>query len=53
MKKKLQEAKKCISDIEDKILENNGTQQKRERIWNMRVDLGLSVTPSNIIIFIL
>ena len=48
----MKEVEEWISDIEDKIMENDEAEQRRE-LWNMRLDLGNSVTPSNIITFVL
>ena len=42
----MEEAEKEISDTEDKIMENNETEQKREsKSWIMKVYLGNSVIP--------
>ena len=50
---RMEEADERISDIEYRKMENNEAEQKRERkLWITRVDLGNSVTQSNIIIFV-
>ena len=51
MTTRMKEVEEWISDIEDKIMENDEAEQRRE-LWNMRLDLGNSVTPSNLITFI-
>ena len=39
-----------ISNIEDRIMENNEAEKReKEELWITRTDLGNSVTPSNII----
>lgn len=53
MNNRLEEAEEQISDLEDKIMENNEAEQKKEELCNMRTDLGNSVTPSPVITFIL
>ena len=50
----LEEAEEQIGDPENKIMENNEAEQKRERRIMQHEDrLGNSVTPPNIITFIL
>ena len=34
-------------------MENNEAKQKKEKSWMTKIDLGNSVTPSNIITFVL
>ena len=42
----MEEAEKQISDIEDKITENNEAENKKEeKYWITNTDLGNSVTP--------
>ena len=53
MNSRLEKAEEQISDLEDKIMENNEAEQKEKKLWNMKINLGNSVTPSNIIIFVL
>ena len=52
---RLEEAEEPIRDLEDGVMENNQDEQKRKKkeLRKMRIDLGNSVTPSNIIILIL
>lgn len=52
MKSRLEKGEKQISDLEDKIMENNEDEQKREELCNTGIDLRNSVTPSNIVKFI-
>ena len=49
---RLVEAEEWISNLEDKIMENNEAEQKREILRNT-IDVGNSVTPSNVITFLL
>ena len=46
------EREEYISDLEHKIMENNEAEQKKE-LCNKRIDLGNTVIPSYIIIFVL
>ena len=47
MNRRLQKAEERNGDLEDKIIENNEAEQKRERkIRNTRIDLEISVTPT-------
>ena len=49
----MEEAEKQISDIEDKITENNEAENKKEvKYWITNTDLGNSVTPYSSITFI-
>ena len=54
MNSRLEEAEERINDLRDRVMESNQSEQKREKkLCNMRTDLGNSVTPSNIITFVL
>ena len=48
----MEESEEWISDIEDRMMENNEVEIKKEDWWVTWVDLGNSVTPSSIITFI-
>ena len=48
----MEEAEELRSDIRDKIMEHDESEQKRE-LWNVRIDLGNSETQPSIITFIL
>ena len=50
---KMEKAEEWIHYIEDRIMENNEAKQKKEKSWMTKIDLGNSVTPSNIITFVL
>ena len=52
MNSRLEEAEGWISGLEDKIMENNESEQKKE-LYNPRIDLKNSVAPSNLLPFIL
>ena len=50
---KMEEAEKRISDMEDRIMEINEAEDKKERKLSiMKLDLGNSRTPSNIVTFV-
>ena len=54
MNRGLEEAEELINDPEDrvkKVIKLN--KREKKELWKMRIDLGNSVTPSNIITFIL
>lgn len=36
----IEEAEEWISDTTDKIMKNNEVEQKKEELWNVRIDLG-------------
>lgn len=42
MNSSIEEAERCISDLQDKIIETSEPEQKREKCSNMRRDLGNS-----------
>ena len=53
MTTRMEEEDEQVNDIEDRIMENSDTQQKwKEKFWIMRVELGKSVTVSNVITFV-
>jgi len=52
MNSRMEESEEQISDLEDKVMENNEAEQKKE-LCKMRIDLRNLVTPSDIIAFIL
>lgn len=47
----LEEVEEWINDQEDKVMESNQTEQMREKICEVRIDLGNSVIPSSVITF--
>lgn len=51
MNSRLEEAEEQTSDLEAKVMESNeANKREKEELSNMRVDLGNSVIPLNIII---
>ena len=52
MHSKLEEAEEQINDLEDKVMINNETEEDKEELSNARIDLGNTVTPSNVKTFI-
>ena len=52
MNMKLEESEEQINDLEDRVMEINQAEQKKEELWNTRTDLGKSVTPFNITAFL-
>jgi len=52
MNSRIEEAEEQISDLEDRVMENNQAEQKKE-LCKTRIDLGNSVIPSNVITFVL
>ena len=54
MNSRVKQVKEQISDLQNRVMGNNQVEQKRpKRIMKMRIDLGNSVTQTNIILFIL
>ena len=50
MNNKLEAAEEWINNLEDRVMESNQVEEKREKkSCKLRVDLGNPVTPSNII----
>ena len=48
----MEETEEWFSDIEDKIMEKIKLNKKEKELYNKRTDLGDSVTPSNVIVFL-
>ena len=53
MKRRLEEAKEWISDLEEQIVESYQAEQMREKYMEKENDVGNSVTPSSTITFAL
>ena len=52
MHSKLEEAEEQINDLEDKVMESSEAEEDKEELSNARIDLGNTVTPSNVKTFI-
>ena len=52
MNTRMEGAGEKISDLEDETVDNNEAEQKKEELYNTRIDLGNSMTPSKVIIFV-
>ena len=53
MKSRMEEAQEQINDLEDRVMESNQDDKRKKRIMQNKNRYGNSVTPSNIITFIL
>jgi len=54
MNTRLEESEEQINDPEDKVIENNEAEQReKEELCKTKIDLGDTVTSSNIITFVL
>ena len=54
MNSRLEEAEEQINDLEARVVESNEAEQKREKeLCKMGIHLGKSLTPLNVVMFIL